>query len=150
METLFIGKNILFLPETDSTNSYAIELLKNVNPPDGTVVHTARQLRGKGQRGAAWTTEPVSNLTISIIVKPAFLSLANQYFLYIVSALAVHDTTAEFLAPRQFDIKIKWPNDILVNRKKIAGILIENRITGNLINASVIGIGINVNQASFD
>jgi BirA family biotin operon repressor/biotin-[acetyl-CoA-carboxylase] ligase len=149
METLFVGKNLIFLPETNSTNSYAIDLLKNVNPPEGTIVHSARQLKGKGQRGAAWTTEPVSNLTVSILLRPSFLKLSEQFFLYIISALAVHDTTAQFLGPGQFDINIKWPNDILVKRRKISGILIENKLMGESITWSVIGIGMNVNQVEF-
>jgi BirA family biotin operon repressor/biotin-[acetyl-CoA-carboxylase] ligase len=150
METLFVGKNLIFLPETNSTNSYAIDLLKNVNPPEGTVVQTARQLKGKGQRGAAWTSEPLSNLTASIILKPSFLPLSRQFNLYIISALAVHDTTSQFLKTGQFDIKIKWPNDILVNRKKISGVLIENKLQNDLISWSVIGVGLNINQLEFE
>lgn len=150
METLFIGKNMIFLPETESTNSYAIDLLKNVNLPEGTVIHTANQTKGKGQRGSIWNTDVASNLTASVILKPDFLSLKNRFFLYQVLALACYDTMAELLNTSQFDIKIKWPNDILINRKKIAGILIENNIVNNRFNWSVAGIGINVNQQNFD
>lgn len=149
METLFIGKNSIFLPETESTNSYAIHLLKNVNLVEGTVIHTAHQTYGKGQRGNRWMTDPLSNLSASIVLKPTFLELKNQFFLYQIVALACHDTLSEILAYRQYDIKIKWPNDILVDRKKIAGILIENNIQGTVINWSVVGIGINVNQEEF-
>lgn len=150
METLFIGKNCIFLPEIDSTNSYAIDLLKNVNLPEGTVVHTAHQTRGKGQRGSAWMAEPGSNLTASVVLKPTFLDIKNRFFLYQVVALAVYDAMAEILDTGQFDIKIKWPNDILVNRKKVAGILIENNIQNNQINWCVAGIGMNVNQETFE
>jgi len=150
METLFIGKNLIFLPEVPSTNSYAMNLLKNVNLPEGTVVQTAKQTQGKGQRGSSWMADPTSNLTVSIILKPTFLELKNQFYLYLISALACYDTMAEILNNSQFDIKIKWPNDILVNQKKIAGILIENNILNNQINGCVIGIGINVNQLKFD
>lgn len=149
METLFIGKNIIFLPEIHSTNSYAIDLLKNVNLPEGTVVHAAIQTHGKGQRGASWNAEPERNLTASIILKPGFLNIKNQFFLYQVVALACYDAMAEILDSSQIDIKIKWPNDILVNRKKIAGILLENNIQNNQVNWCVAGIGINVNQESF-
>lgn len=149
METLFIGKNIIFLPETESTNSYATHLLKNVNPAEGTVVHTANQTRGRGQRGNAWNAEPASNLTASIILKPAFLGLKNQFFLYQITALACYDTMAEILNNSHFDIRIKWPNDVLVNKHKIAGILIENIIGNSTIEWSVIGVGINVNQLNF-
>jgi BirA family biotin operon repressor/biotin-[acetyl-CoA-carboxylase] ligase len=150
METLFVGKNIIFLPEVESTNSYATELLKNVNVEEGSVVHTANQTRGKGQRGNMWNTEPHSNLTASIIIKPAFLELKRQFFLYKIAALASYDVMAELLDSSQFDIKIKWPNDILVDRKKIGGILIENVVVNNRIEHSVVGIGINVLQCEFD
>ena len=81
METLFIGKNIIFLPEIDSTNSYATNLLKNVKLPEGTVLHTANQTHGKGQRGRSWIAQSTSNLTASVILKPLFLNLKNQFFL---------------------------------------------------------------------
>ncbi|MDI1354545.1 MAG: biotin--[acetyl-CoA-carboxylase] ligase [bacterium] len=149
METLFVGKNIIYLPVVESTNSYAIDLLKNVNPLEGTVVHAAHQTQGKGQRGSVWNSEPSSNLTVSIILKPSFLALKNQFYLYMIAALACYDTTAELLSTGQFDIKIKWPNDILVNRKKVAGILIENKLSNSSISHSVLGIGINLNQLIF-
>lgn len=150
METLFIGRNLIFLPQVNSTNSYAIEMLKNVNPVEGTVVHTADQTDGRGQRGSVWKTEKTSNLTASLIVRPTFLDLKNQHYLYQISALACYDALAELLDNSQFDIKIKWPNDILVNKQKIAGILIENNITNTQLSWSVVGVGINVNQAIFD
>ncbi|MGZ4100005.1 MAG: biotin--[acetyl-CoA-carboxylase] ligase [Bacteroidia bacterium] len=150
METLFIGTNIIYLPEVDSTNSYAMELLKNVNLTEGTVIHTTNQTAGRGQRGNVWNTLPDSSLTASIIINPVFLELKKQFFLYKIAALACYDVMAEILNSSQYDIKIKWPNDILVNGKKIAGILIENIITSNTINRSVIGIGINIKQREFE
>jgi BirA family biotin operon repressor/biotin-[acetyl-CoA-carboxylase] ligase len=83
-------------------------------------------------------------------LKPTFLELKNQFFLYKIIALACFDTLADLLDPGQFDIKIKWPNDILVNKKKIAGVLIENNISSSSIASTVAGIGINVNQVDFD
>ena len=150
METLFIGRNIIFLTQVNSTNSYAIEMLKNVNPVEGTVVHTANQTDGRGQRGSVWKTETTSNLTASLIIKPSFLDLKNQHYLYKIAALACYDVLAELLDSSQFDIKIKWPNDILINHKKIAGILIENNIVNTQISWSVVGMGLNVNQTIFD
>lgn len=149
MDTLFVGKNIIFLPEVHSTNSYATDLLKNVNLPEGTVVHTAHQTNGKGQRGGSWSADPERNLTASFILKPGFLHIRNQFFLYQIAALACYDAMAEILNNSQIDIKIKWPNDILVSKKKIAGILIENNLLGGQVNWSVIGIGVNVNQEAF-
>lgn len=150
MDTLFVGKNLIFLPVTDSTNSYAIELLKNVNLPEGTVVQTAHQTHGKGQRGATWKAEPASNLTLSIVLKPGFLRINESFYLYIIAALACYDTTAQLLADSQFEIAIKWPNDIYVKGFKTCGILIENKLNANFLSATVIGIGLNVNQFNFE
>lgn len=150
METLFIGRNIIFLPQVNSTNSYAIEMLKNVNLAEGTVVHAAEQTEGRGQRGSLWKTENTSNLTASLVLKPTFLDLKNQHYLYQISALACYDALAEIIDNSQFDIKIKWPNDIIVNKQKIAGILIENNVSQAQLSWTVIGVGINVNQTIFD
>lgn len=149
METLFIGKNLLFLPEVESTNTYAMGLLRNVNAVEGTVVHTDHQSRGKGQRGSVWNSAIASNITASIILKPLFLGDGESFFLSKISALALYDVLTDVLNSSQYDIKIKWPNDILVNSKKIAGILIENNYHQQVIQHSVIGIGLNVNQAEF-
>lgn len=149
METLFIGKNILFLSEVESTNTYAMNLLRNVNVIDGTVVNTDRQTNGKGQRGALWLSNSALNITSSIILKPQFLSINQAFFLSKISALSVYDVLTDILGNSQYDIKIKWPNDILVNQSKISGILIENVFSGNHIQHSVIGVGLNVNQAEF-
>ena len=150
MGTLFIGKNTLFLLEVESTNTYAMNLLRNVNAIEGTVVHTDRQTRGRGQRGASWNSDAASNITASVILKPSFLSIENSFYLSKISALAVYDVLTEILAESQYDIKIKWPNDILVNKRKIAGILIENNFNHLSIQHSVIGIGLNVNQRIFE
>lgn len=149
MATLFIGQNKVFLPETDSTNSYAISLLKNVNCPEGTVVYTHHQTAGRGQRGNSWIANPSLNITLSLVVKPSFLTPQKAFYLSKITALALHDVLTEILANSQFDIKIKWPNDMLVNRKKIAGVLIENSFHEQQINWSVIGIGMNVLQTEF-
>lgn len=148
METLFTGRNIIFLSEVDSTNSYAIELLKNVKLSEGTAVHAASQIQGRGQRGNTWESEPSMNLTVSYVFSPTFLETKKQFLLYQISALAVYDVLSELTGKGQFDIKIKWPNDILINKKKVCGILIENILQHNFISNCVIGIGININQIS--
>jgi BirA family biotin operon repressor/biotin-[acetyl-CoA-carboxylase] ligase len=149
METLFIGKNLLFLHEVESTNTYAMNLLRNVNPIEGTIVYTDNQTNGKGQRGTLWSSKIGQNLIISVILKPQFLGLDKTFYLSKISALAVYDVLTDILTNSQYDIKIKWPNDILVNQKKIAGILIENNFTTHSIQYSVIGVGLNVNQDEF-
>lgn len=133
METLFIGKNLLFLHEVESTNTYAMNLLRNVNAIEGTVVYTDNQTHGKGQRGANWGSEIAQNITASIIIKPHFLNIDNAFYLSKISALAVYDVLTELLPNSHNGIKIKWPNDILVNQQKISGILIENNFTNATI-----------------
>lgn len=150
MDTLFVGKNLIFLPVTNSTNSYAMELLKNVKLPEGTVVQTAHQTAGRGQRGAGWIADPASNLTLSILLCPSFLRTSESFFLYLISALACYDTTSQLLADSQFEVRIKWPNDIYVNGLKTCGILIENKLNMDFVSNSVIGIGMNINQLVFE
>ncbi len=149
METLFIGKNLLFLTEVESTNTYAMDMLRNVNAIEGTVVYTNNQTKGRGQRGALWSSENASNITASVVLKPQFLSIEKSFYLSKISALALYDVLAEILPGSQYDIKIKWPNDILVNKRKISGVLIENIFQQHNIQYSVIGIGFNVNQTEF-
>jgi len=149
MSSLFIGKSIVSLVETTSTNTYAIELLKGVKPVEGTVITAENQTKGRGQRGNEWDSEPLLNLTFSIILYPTFLKPSENFFLSKMVSLALLEVLTELLETSHHDIKIKWPNDIMVNDKKIAGILIENILRHDHIQASVIGIGFNVNQTNF-
>ena len=150
METLFIGKNLLFLHEVESTNTYAIDLLRSVNVIEGTIIYANHQTKGKGQRGASWRSEIGQNITASYILKPHFLIQKDTFYLSKISALAVYDALTDILLDSHYDIKIKWPNDILINRHKIAGILIENTFSASSLQYAVIGIGINVNQVNFE
>ena len=149
METLFVGKNCIRLNEIESTNTFASELLKNNNVPDGTIILTEKQTKGRGQRGNEWHSEPGLNLICSLIIHPGFLSVNEHFLLSKISALAIQKTLLFFLNNTIQSIKIKWPNDLLVNDKKICGILIENTLQQNNLKNSVIGFGINVNQVSF-
>jgi BirA family biotin operon repressor/biotin-[acetyl-CoA-carboxylase] ligase len=103
------------------------------------------QSKGKGQLNNKWESASGENLLLSIFVKPN-LWVKNQFLLNCVAALAIKDTVFYFINDPTF---IKWPNDIFVNQKKIAGILIENSIYGSKINRSIIGIGLNINQTIF-
>lgn len=146
MNTLFIGQNIIELAETASTNSYASELVK-VQSPDGTVVWAHHQTAGRGQQGSNWHTQPGKNLTFSIILYPPALPANRIFLLNKLFSCALRD----FLAARlpNDDVYIKWPNDLLVNRRKIAGMLLENQLAGSRISNTVVGIGLNVNQTEF-
>lgn len=144
--TLFIGQNQVFVPQCHSTNSLATELMRNKDLSEGTIVITDDQTAGRGQRGNTWEAEPAKNLTFSVIVKPSFLAAKDQFYLTMVVSLALR----EFLTSRlSVEVKIKWPNDILVANKKICGILIENSLSVDTIQHSIVGIGLNVNQVFF-
>ena len=144
--TLFVGQNQVFVSQCHSSNSIAAEMLRNNDLTEGTLVITDNQTAGRGQRGNVWEAEPEKNLTLSVILKPSFLLAKDQFLLTIAVSLAIQ----EFLTTRlTAEVKIKWPNDIMVNNSKICGILIENVLSGNKIQHSIIGIGLNVNQTSF-
>lgn len=134
------------MPECHSTNTVALELCQQSSTIEGTLVITSHQTSGRGQRGNTWESEPGMNLTFSLVLKPTFLAVKNQFLLSIVTALAIYDYLVEICkAP----IHIKWPNDILVNEFKICGILIENQLMASQLVNSIIGIGLNVNQQKF-
>ncbi len=135
---------IIFIDEVDSTNSYATNLLKHYKPEEGTVIITANQTSGKGMMGNRWVFELHRSFAGSWIFYPDFLEINSAFYLYIISSLAVYDFLSEKMGNKSNDLKIKWPNDILLNSKKICGILIENVFEKCKIKSSVIGIGINV------
>ncbi len=146
-QTMFIGNQLVSLDEVDSTNTFAINLLRNSEIAEGTVVTARAQTGGRGQRGNSWHSENGKNITCTIILKPTFLSIAFQFDLTRAVALGIADLLSDLLQSNA--IHIKWPNDIFADGKKICGILIENILNGQQISASVVGIGLNVNQAAF-
>lgn len=144
--TLFMGHKLVFVPECHSTNDEAQRLLQQKGSADGLVVITANQTAGRGQRGSVWISEPGKNLTFSIGLKPHFLNPKMQFYLSMAVSLGLLDSLAHLLP--QAEVKIKWPNDVMLNGKKTCGILIENQLIGQLLGRSVVGIGLNVNQRS--
>jgi BirA family transcriptional regulator, biotin operon repressor / biotin---[acetyl-CoA-carboxylase] ligase len=146
LATLFLGKNLVFVPECHSTNSLALQLSQQTSTPEGTLVITENQTAGRGQRGNSWETEPGMNLTFTVVFRPGFLSVSDQFYLNIITSLAVQDYLKTQIAEA---VLIKWPNDILVGGKKICGILIENQIQGNRFSGVVVGVGLNINQRNF-
>ena len=139
------NKNIIFLTEVESTNNYANQLVLSKAAEHGTVVLAQYQNKGKGQQGNSWESEPGKNLLTSIILFPDFLSAAKQFYLSKIASLAIVD----FLKMESKEVSIKWPNDIYIQNKKVAGILIENAIKGKNLSSSIIGIGLNLNQEIF-
>lgn len=143
---LFTGTPRLEFESLPSTNAYAMGLLAE-SPIEGTTILAYHQSQGKGQRGTTWEVAPGLNLTVSVIYRPTFLAVAQLFLLSKMTALAVAETVSHFLPAAA--VAIKWPNDILVGRKKIAGILIETQLEGKQIAYAVIGIGLNINQPLF-
>jgi BirA family biotin operon repressor/biotin-[acetyl-CoA-carboxylase] ligase len=148
--TFFTGKFLLHLPSVDSTNNYAKQHLAKSSPIDGTVILADEQFAGRGQAGNVWQSEPNKNLTFSIIYQTSFLQATEQFYLSMAVSLGIKHAIHSIIQKFSNSItKIKWPNDIYVGNKKIAGILIENTISGMHLKDSVIGIGLNVNQENF-
>ncbi len=137
---------ITHLESVDSTNNYATTLVNEKKAVDRQVVVAQFQTNGKGHSNNCWSSEKGKNLMISVILFPNYLKSIHQFKLSICISLAVCDFLSQFLK----NIKIKWPNDIYVNDKKICGILIENSMMGNYFYHAVAGIGININQQEFD
>ena len=137
---------IIKLDATDSTNVYLKELVQSVSLADYTVVVAKKQLKGRGQMGSVWQSEEGKNLTFSMLKKFNILHAEQQFLLNIGVSLAICDVLQSLSIP---NIKVKWPNDIMSGSSKICGILIENVLKGQLVQFSIIGIGLNVNQTDF-
>ncbi|MEG1538943.1 MAG: biotin--[acetyl-CoA-carboxylase] ligase [Muribaculaceae bacterium] len=133
----------IHLRETQSTNTYLSKVASML--PTGTVIYTWKQVEGRGQRGNAWESEPEKNLTFSLLLRPEHLLPRNQFYLSEAVSLAIVNTLSVY-AP---DFSVKWPNDIYYKDKKVCGILIEHSISGEKIDHTIIGVGLNVNQLSF-
>jgi BirA family biotin operon repressor/biotin-[acetyl-CoA-carboxylase] ligase len=144
---LFRDKAIIQLETVDSTNNYAANLIKLSQPPEGTVITAQMQTLGKGQRNATWQSDEGQNLLCSVILYPKFLYSANQFSLIQAMALGLQEMLEKQL---EMDVYVKWPNDLIVQDKKIAGILIESSWTENRMHSAVVGIGLNLNQMDFE
>jgi BirA family transcriptional regulator, biotin operon repressor / biotin---[acetyl-CoA-carboxylase] ligase len=147
MQTGYIGKKSYYFEKLDSTNTKARELLASEPVTEGTLVWTTEQTAGRGYLSNSWESEKGKNIAASYILQPTFLKPEKQFWITRVLSLAARDIISNLLPG--CDIKIKWPNDIYVGKKKIAGILVENAIQGNTIKSSIAGIGININQKYF-
>jgi BirA family transcriptional regulator, biotin operon repressor / biotin---[acetyl-CoA-carboxylase] ligase len=141
-----MGKNLVFLPECHSTNTAAMDLSRESTVPEGTLVITENQTAGRGQRGNNWLADQGKNLTLTFVLHPKFLPAKDQFLLSQAVSLGIYDLLEKEVGAQ---VKIKWPNDIMVSGKKVCGILIENQLVGSSIEMSVVGIGLNVNQTHF-
>ncbi|MFN8438341.1 MAG: biotin--[acetyl-CoA-carboxylase] ligase [Cytophagales bacterium] len=149
-ESKFLGKSFLHLPVCQSTNDLMLEYATNPDNIEGHLILADEQTHGRGQRGNVWEAEKNQNLTFTLLLKPN-IKLINQYNITILCAVALREALQSFTEQQ---VLIKWPNDIYVftseNKwKKIAGMLIENKISQSNIVNSIVGIGVNINQTNF-
>lgn len=143
MTTHFVGHPTIRLKTVDSTNKYAANYMSLSEWSEGTVILSEHQTQGKGRNNKNWNSAEGENLLMSLMLKPHFLLAHEAFQLSMAMALAVCSTVSSFGVK---NVSVKWPNDVYVGEKKIAGILIENQIRGKFVQSSIIGIGMNVNQ----
>lgn len=132
---------------TNSTNVLLREKLQENPDLQNCSIRAVEQTAGKGQRGASWESEPGKNLTCSLLLTNLAIPVQQQFKLSAIVAMALYKVLKQFDIP---GLQLKWPNDILTDGKKVAGILIENRLEGNNIKNSIIGLGLNLNQDKFE
>ncbi len=139
LDTQYFGRRdrLLYLPTVESTNTLAMQLARE-GPIEGLVVLTDSQTAGKGRQGRRWVDVPGCNVLMSIVLRPLF----PPHLLVMIASLAVVDAIARVC---QTTTAIKWPNDVLIEERKIAGILIETSHDAQGQMVAVIGIGMNVN-----
>ncbi len=138
------GSKIYTFQTIDSTNN-CIKALANVGANEGVVVFAEQQTAGRGRMGRSWLSQPEENLTFSVLLRPHISAEAiNLLPLYVAIAVAqaIENVTG-------LHVECKWPNDLLIEKKKVAGILIEGSLRQNQLDYVVIGLGVNVNQLQF-
>ncbi|HEX9615756.1 MAG TPA: biotin--[acetyl-CoA-carboxylase] ligase, partial [Bacteroidota bacterium] len=144
LSTSLFGRKLFVFESIDSTNTCA-RTLAEAGMEEGAVVLAEYQTSGRGRHGRTWNAEPGENLLFSVLLRPA-IPRTSAGFLTFFAAVSVAQALEEVSESR---IECKWPNDLLLNGKKVSGILLENTFEKDRVDYSVIGIGINVNQSSF-
>ena len=143
LKTKFIGKNVLHFETIDSTNDYAKKIGNELR--DGSVIISEEQTKGKGRLGRVWESKAGEGIWISIILKPNIIPNKAPFITLIAGASIV-----KALNILGVDAKIKWPNDITINNKKLSGILTELSAEIERVNYIVVGIGMNVKDTDFE
>lgn len=138
------NKKIIYYKQLDSTNTKIAELASE-GAEHGTVVYCDQQTAGKGRRGRVWESSAEDNIYMSILLRPSFETIKAP-MLTLLMAYCV----AEVMKRQGFsEVQIKWPNDLILAKKKICGILTEMKMKGSEIDYVVVGVGINVNNTQF-
>ena len=143
LKTKFIGKNVLHFETIDSTNDYAKKIGNELI--DGSVIISEEQTKGKGRLGRVWESKAGEGIWMSIILKPNIIPNKAPFITLIAGASIV-----KALNILGVDAKIKWPNDITINNKKLSGILTELSAEIERVNYIVVGIGMNVKDTDFE
>ncbi len=142
LDTHIIGQRVIYYPRLSSTMMVAKQEAQ-LGAAEGTVIITGEQTAGKGRLKRIWLS-PKGNIALSVILYPSLVYLPSLIML--ASLAVVHSIEAGTGLRSQ----IKWPNDVLVNDRKVCGILIESSVRGNIVDYAIIGIGVNVNLRLFD
>ncbi len=144
-DSLFIGRQRLHYDSLPSTNDQLKTIIAGGKSVEGLTVTTEYQTSGRGQIGNTWESNEGENLLMSVYLTPKFLSASHFFYLNMSVCLAVVDAL-NYILP---GFRIKWPNDILFDGTKVAGILIESTISSGVVQSCVAGIGLNINQRQF-
>lgn len=144
LATQWVGQSMCYFEELESTNTYT-KKAPDDKVRQGMICLTDNQTRGRGQYERAWESETSKNLTFSLVFKPP--TPRRFHVLTLACALAIVEQLDHFF--QQNYAYIKWPNDVMLNNRKVAGLLAETVFTGNKLDRLVIGIGLNVNQKNF-
>lgn len=139
-----MNSRIICLESVDSTNVYLKNLCVSDYPEEGTVILADFQTKGKGQGTNTWHSSPGLNIIMSILFNPS-IHVSGHFSLSEFISLGIVDMLNDY----GISSLIKWPNDIYVGTRKIAGILVENSLKGKIISRTIAGIGLNVNETDF-
>ncbi|MBM4257569.1 MAG: biotin--[acetyl-CoA-carboxylase] ligase [Deltaproteobacteria bacterium] len=144
IQTRLLGSVVHYWDEVDSTNAALVRMLRT-GAEEGTVVIADRQTAGRGRVGKPWFSPPGVNLYLSVLMKPA-IPIADAHFYTLIGSLAIVDALANYDVSAQ----VKWPNDVILKDKKIAGVLSEIQIANGHLDSLILGVGINVNISRND
>jgi len=144
LQSTILGRKIYSFEVIDSTNSYA-KSLDDERAPHGTIVIAEEQTHGRGRQGRRWDSERGKNLLFSVVFRTPFIH-DRARILPFLAALAAADAVEQL---SRCKVECKWPNDLLIEKKKFAGMLIEAEAQSDSVTSVTLGVGINVNQTEF-